>query len=56
MRLSKPKLLSGFLRFRFSVDKLKSSGKRKFSYEELKKFYKSFISFMKNSSSYEGGL
>ena len=36
MRLSKSKLLSRFLKFEFSVDKLKSRNKRKFSYEELK--------------------
>ena len=56
MRLSKSKLLSRFLKFGFSVDKLKSPNKRKFSYEELKKFNESFISFMKDSSFYEGGL
>ena len=43
MRLSKSKLLSRFLKFGFSVDKLKSPNK----YEELKKFNESFISFMK---------
>ena len=34
MRLSKSKLLSRFLKFGFSVDKLKSPNKRKFSHEE----------------------
>ena len=38
MRLSKSKLLSRFLKLGFSVDKLKSSNKRKFSYEEVKSF------------------
>ena len=38
MRLSKLKLLSRFLKFGFSVDKLRSPNKRKFSYEELEKF------------------
>ena len=56
MRLSKSKLLSRFLKFGFSVDKSKSPKKRKFSYEELKKFNESFISFMKDSSFCEGGL
>ena len=45
MRLSKSKLDFGF-----SVDKLKSPNKRKFSYEGLKKFNESFISFKKDSS------
>ena len=49
MRLSKSKLLSRFLKFGFSVDKLKSPNKKKFSYEELKKFNESFISFMKDT-------
>ena len=49
MRLSKSKLLSRFLKFGFSVDKLKSPNKKKFSYEELKKFHESFISFMKDT-------
>ena len=56
MRLSKSKLLSRFLKFGFSVNNLKSPNKRKFSYEELKKFNESFISFMKGSSFCEGGL
>ena len=56
MRLSKSKLLSKFLKFGFSVDKLKSSKKRKFSQEELNKFNESFISFMKDSSFCEGIL
>ena len=56
MRLSKSKLLSRFLKFGFSVNKLKSPNKRKFSYEELKKFNENFISFMKDSSFCEGGL
>ena len=38
MRLSKSKLLSRFLKLGFSVDKLKSSNKIKFSYEEVKSF------------------
>ena len=38
------------------MDKLKSLNKIKFSYEELKKFNESFISFKKDSSFYEGGL
>ena len=49
MRLSKSKLLSRFLKFGFSVDKLKSPNKKKFLYEELKKFNESFISFMKDT-------
>ena len=56
MRLSKSKLLNRFSKFGFSVDKLKSPNKRKFSYEELKKFNESIISFMKDSSFCEGGL
>ena len=56
MRLSKSKLLSRFLKFGFSVDKSKSPKKRKFSYEELKKFNESFISFRKDRSFCEGGL
>ena len=42
-RLSKSKLLSSVLKLGFSVDKLKSLNKRKFSCEELKKFNASFI-------------
>ena len=56
MRLSKSKLLSKFLKLGFSVDKLKSPNKRKFSDEELKNFNESFISFMKDSSFCERGL
>ena len=56
MKLSKSKLLSRFFKFGFSVDKLKSPNKRKFSHEELKKFNESFISFMKDNSFCEGGL
>ena len=56
MRFSKSELLSRFLKFRFSVENLKSPNKKKFSYEELKKFNESFISFMKDSSFCEGGL
>ena len=47
MRMSKAKLLSRFLKSGFSVDKLKSSNKRNFSNEDLKKFTDSFISLMK---------
>ena len=50
MRLSTSKLLSRFLKFGFSVDKLKFPNKINFSYEELKKFGESFNSFMKDSS------
>ena len=53
---SKSKLLSRFLNFGLSVEKLKSPDKKKFSYEELKKFNESFISFMKESSFCEGSL
>ena len=56
MRLSKSKLLSRFLKSGFSTDKLKSPNNRKFSYEELKKFNASFISFMKDNSFCESGL
>ena len=45
MRLSKSKLLNRFFKFEFPVDKLKSANKRKFSYQELKKFNENFISF-----------
>ena len=55
-RLSKSKLLSSVLKLGFSVDKLKSLIKRKFSCEELVKFNSSFISLMKDSSFWEGGL
>ena len=48
--LSKSKLLSRFLKFGFSVNKLKCPNKRKFSYQELEMLTESFISFMKNSS------
>ena len=40
---SKSKLLSRFLNFGLSVEKLKSPNKKKFSYEELKKFNESLI-------------
>ena len=56
MRPSKSKLFSRFLKFGFSVDKLKSPNKRKFSHEERRKFNESFISFMKDSLFCEGGL
>ena len=56
MRLSKSKLLSRFFKSGFSADNLKSPNKRKFSYEELKKFNESFISFMKDSSFCISGL
>ena len=49
MRLSKSKLLSRLLKSGFSVGKLKPPNKAKFSYEEVKKFNESFISFMKDS-------
>ena len=55
MRLSKAKLLSRFLKFGFSVGKLKSPHKRSFSYEGLKKFNESFISLMKDISFCESG-
>ena len=55
MRLSKAKLLSRFLKFGFSVGKLKSPNKRSFPYERLKKFNESFISLMKDISFCESG-
>ena len=43
IKLSKSKLFSRFLKFRFLVVKLKSPYKTKISYAEIKKFNVSFI-------------
>ena len=56
MRFSRSKLHIKFLKLGFSVDKLKSPSKAKFSYIRLKNFKARFNSLINERSFCEGGL
>ena len=56
MRLSRSKLHIKFFKLGFSVDKLKSPSKTKFSYIGLKKFKARFNSLINEISFCEGGI
>ena len=56
MRFSRSKLDIKFLKLGFSVDKLKSPSKAKFSYIRLKNFKAGFNSLINERSFCEGGL